>query len=457
MPVLPHGRRAHGSLNENIPNVGRAANVLTRPSNPNLMSRPYQIRNSKPSLQLKAKAELELRRRRAAGLGVQLLPHQIAPPGDWHTWLLMSGRGGGKTFAAAYHVDRYASKNPTARIAIIAPTLGDARKTCVEGETGILSFNRGVRFNRSWGELTWPNGARAVLFGAHTPDDAERLRGAQHDLVWFEELAAARQLDECFDNMQFGLRLGVNPRLIVSTTPKPRKRLQAIIADPSTVVTRAATRDNPHLHESVRARLYDRYDGTRLGRQELAGEILEDIAGALWTRRTLDDLRVVAFPDLARVVVSVDPSITAGGAECGITVQGIDDAGVGYLLDDVSTQGTPAEWSRQAVAAYHRFKADRLVAETNQGGEMVRQTIASVDPRVSYRGVHASRGKFTRAEPISALYEQGKVHHVGVFPELEDELCSWVPGDASPNRLDALVHGFTDLMLSKRVVTITAV
>jgi len=421
------------------------------------MSRPYQIRNSKPSLQLKAKAELELRRRRAAGLGVQLLPHQIAPPGDWHTWLLMSGRGGGKTFAAAYHVDRYASKNPTARIAIIAPTLGDARKTCVEGETGILSFNRGVRFNRSWGELTWPNGARAVLFGAHTPDDAERLRGAQHDLVWFEELAAARQLDECFDNMQFGLRLGVNPRLIVSTTPKPRKRLQAIIADPSTVVTRAATRDNPHLHESVRARLYDRYDGTRLGRQELAGEILEDIAGALWTRRTLDDLRVVAFPDLARVVVSVDPSITAGGAECGITVQGIDDAGVGYLLDDVSTQGTPAEWSRQAVAAYHRFKADRLVAETNQGGEMVRQTIASVDPRVSYRGVHASRGKFTRAEPISALYEQGKVHHVGVFPELEDELCSWVPGDASPNRLDALVHGFTDLMLSKRVVTITAV
>jgi phage terminase large subunit-like protein len=369
----------------------------------------------------------------------------------------MSGRGGGKTFAAANYVNDYATHHAQVRIAIVAPTLGDARKTCVEGETGLLAFNRSIRFNRSWGELTWPNGSRAMLFGAHTPADVERLRGPQHHLAWFEELAAARWLDECWHNMRLGLRLGARPHCVISTTPAPRKRLKELLTDPNTVVTRATTDDNPHLHPDVRSELYRLYGGTRRGRQELGGELIEDVEGALWKREWIESTRVVKYPELVRVIVSVDPSATTTGNACGITVQGLGADGHGYLLDDLSMQGSPHAWAMQAVSAYHKYSADRLVAETNQGGEMVRQTIASIDASVSYRGVHASRGKFTRAEPVSALYEQRRIHHVGSFPELEDELCSWEPGGESPNRLDAMVHGFTDLMLSKRVVEITVV
>jgi phage terminase large subunit-like protein len=369
----------------------------------------------------------------------------------------MSGRGGGKTFAAAHYVNDYASHHAQVRIAIVAPTLGDARKTCVEGETGLLAFNRSIRFNRSWGELTWPNGSRAMLFGAHTPADVERLRGPQHHLAWFEELAAARWLEECWHNMRLGLRLGARPHCVISTTPAPRKRLKELLADPNTVVTRATTDDNPHLHPDVRSELYRLYGGTRRGRQELGGELIDDVEGALWKRDLIEELRVTRTPDLSRVIVSVDPSATTTGNACGITVQGIGVDGHGYLLDDLSMQGSPHAWAREAVAAFHKYDANQLVAETNQGGEMVRQIIASVDACVPYRGVHASRGKYTRAEPVSALYEQRKCHHVGCFPELEDELCSWEPGGESPNRLDAMVHGFTDLMIAKRVVPITVV
>jgi phage terminase large subunit-like protein len=385
----------------------------------------------------------------------------VPPPGDWTHWFLVAGRGGGKTFANAHYVDQYARANANARIAIIAPTLGDARKTCVEGVTGILSFNRNVKFNRSWGELHWPNGAQGTLFGAHTPDDAERLRGPQHHLVWFEEMAAARQLEDSWTNMRLGLRLGDHPRVIVSTTPKPRPLLKALLADPQTVVTRATTGDNPYLHVDVRTELYRLYEGTRIGRQELGAEILDDNPEALWSRETIEKSRVTKMPELVRIVVSVDPSVTSGGNECGITAQGIAEDGQGYLLDDLSMQGSPYAWAKQAVDGYDWWKADRLVAETNQGGEMVRQNIASI-PRedklpVAYRGVHASRGKFTRAEPISSFYQQGRIHHVGCFPELEDEMCSWQPGAESPNRLDALVHGFTDLMIAKKVIEITLV
>lgn len=380
---------------------------------------------------------------------IQLLPHQRPPLGDWSYWILMSGRGGGKTFAAARFFDEYARKNPGMKGGIIAPTLGDARKLCVEGETGLLSFNRSIRFNRSWGELHWPNGSQAQLFGAHTPNDVERLRGPQHHLVWFEELAAARQLDAAFDMMQFGLRLGSKPKLIVSTTPKARKVLKDLLNDPRTRVTHATTEDNPHLHDSVKARLYEKYQGTRIGRQELGGELLEDVEGSLWKRELIEDSRVLAAPDLARIVVSVDPSVTAGGNECGIIVAGVAN-GHGYVLDDLTLQGSPHEWARQAVVAYHKFKADRLVAEENQGGEMVKQTIHHVDRQVAYRGVHAYRGKVLRAEPIVALYEQRRVHHVGGFPELEDEMCSWIQGEDSPNRIDALVQAMTDLVPAEK-------
>jgi len=365
----------------------------------------------------------------------------------------LSGRGGGKTFAAAKYFDDYARANPGMRGGIIAPTLGDARKLCVEGETGLLSFNRTIKFNRSWGELEWPNGSKAVLFGAHTPDDVERLRGPQHHLVWFEELAAARELDECWQNMRLGLRLGERPRVIVSTTPKPRKVLKALLEDSNSVVTRATTADNPHLHGSVRSELYKLYGGTRIGRQELSGELLEDIEGALWKRELIEDSRASKVPELTRVVVAVDPSATAGGNECGIIVAG--RAGEhAYVLEDLTLQASPNEWAKQAIAAYHKYGADRLVAETNQGGEMVRLTIHSNDPSIAYRGVHAKRGKVLRAEPIVALYEQARVHHIGSFAALEDEMCSWIPGEESPNRIDALVHALTDLISARKHVEI---
>ena len=339
------------------------------------------------------------------------------------------------------------------RGAIIAPTLGDARKLCVEGETGLLSFNRTIKFNRSWGELEWPNGSKAVLFGAHTPDDVERLRGPQHHLVWFEELAAARALDECWVNMRLGLRLGPRPHVLVSTTPQPRKILRMLLDDPNSVVTRATTADNPHLHEAVRSELYKLYGGTRIGRQELSGELLEDIEGALWKRELIEDSRAVSVPELTRVVVAVDPSATAGGNECGIVVAG--RAGEhAYVLEDLTLQASPNEWAKQAIAAYHKYKADRLVAETNQGGEMVRLTIHSNDASIAYRGVHAKRGKVLRAEPIVALYEQSRVHHVGAFAALEDEMCSWIPGEESPNRIDALVHALADLISARKHVEI---
>ena len=356
----------------------------------------------------------------------------------------------------ASYVDNYARKNPGHHIAIIAPTLGDARDTCVEGATGILSFNRDVQFNRSWGELHWPNGSHGKLFGAYTPKDADRLRGPQHHLVWFEELASAVALDDSWTNMRLGLRLGKRPHVIVSTTPKPRKVLKALLEDSNSVVTRATTADNPHLHESVRSELYKLYGGTRIGRQELSGELLEDIEGALWKRELIEDSRASSVPELTRVVVSVDPSATAGGDACGIVVAGRSGEHA-YVLEDLTLQASPNEWAKQAIAAYHKYHADRLVAETNQGGEMVKQTILSLDSSIAYRGVHAKRGKVLRAEPIVALYEQARVHHVGSFAALEDEMCSWVPGEESPNRIDALVHALTDLMIAKRVIEITLV
>lgn len=411
------------------------------------------MRSLKLSPAQRASVELELRKRRRLAPRVTLLPHQVPPDGDWLHWILLSGRGGGKTFAAAKYFDDYARASSGMRGAIIAPTLGDARKLCVEGETGLLSFNRTIKFNRSWGELEWPNGSKAVLFGAHTPDDVERLRGPQHHLVWFEELAAARELDECWMNMRLGLRLGSRPHVVVSTTPKPRKILRALLDDPNSVVTRASTADNPHLHESVRAELYKLYGGTRIGRQELSGELLEDIEGALWKRELIEDSRAVSVPELTRVVVAVDPSATAGGNECGIVVAGRVGEHA-YVLEDLTLQASPNEWAKQAIAAYHKYKADRLVAETNQGGEMVRLTIHSNDASIAYRGVHAKRGKVLRAEPIVALYEQARVHHVGAFAALEDEMCSWIPGEESPNRIDALVHALTDLISARKHVEI---
>ena len=380
----------------------------------------------------------------------QPLPHQVPPEGDWLYWALIGGRGAGKTAAGAHYVDAYASAHPEARIGILAPTTGDARSVCVEGESGLLAVNRRIVLNRSWGELKWPNGARGQLFGAYQPDDVERLRGPQHHLVWCEEFAAWRQITGAWDMMRLGLRLGPRPHAIITTTPKPRKKLLDLLADPRTVTTTAHTDDNPHLHPDARAELYRLYGGTRLGEQELAARMLTDTPGALWTRDRLEEHRVTEAPPLTRIAVAVDPS--GGGGE-GHDEVGIVAAGKAgdhaYVLGDYSDRLSPDAWARRAVHVYHTLSADRIVAEANFGGDMVRHTIQTVDPSVPVKLVSASRGKQLRAEPIASLDEQGRVHLVGAMPLLEEQLCSWVPdsGDPSPDRLDAYVWALTELML----------
>ena len=380
------------------------------------------------------------------------LKHQKPPTDvDWLYWFLLAGRGAGKTLAGARYVDWIARNNPGFRFAVIAPTLGDARAVCVEGESGILSVNRSVAFHRSWGELRWPNGSVGQLFGAFTPEDVERLRGPQHHLAWLDEFAAWRQLKDCWDMMRLGLRLGDKPRAIITTTPKPRARLLELMQDDRAVVTRAHTDDNPHLHPTVRAELYSQYGGTRLGQQELAAEILTDVVGALWTRENIEANRVREAPALLRVVIAIDPSggSSEGHAEVGIVAAGRGGDAHAYVLRDVSERLAPERWARRAVQLYYELKADRIIAEANYGGAMVEATIRAVDPSVPVRLVSASRGKRLRAEPVSALDEQGKIHHVGLLAELEEQLCSWVPdsGDASPDRLDARVWAITELML----------
>jgi len=387
------------------------------------------------------------------------LPHQIAPEGDWRLWLLMAGRGSGKTDAAARYVDEWMTTHPGHRLAIIAPTLGDAVEACVLGPSGLRAHNPAIRFVSGIGGtyVRWPNGSEGKLFGAHTPDDVERLRaGGNRHLAWFEELAAWRRLKEALEHANMGLRLGSRPHAVASTTPKPRKALTKLMKEPGVVITRATTNDNPHLDAGVRAFLYDTYGGTRLGRQELEGEVLTDVPGALWTFDQLDALRVDRAPDMARLVIAIDPAVTASleSDETGIIAVGLGVDGKGYVLDDLTCRLSPDGWGRRAVTAYHEREADRIVAEVNQGGDLVEHLIRTVDPRVAFDSVRASRGKRTRAEPVAALYEQGKVHHVGTFEGLEDQMASFLPegSDEGDDRVDALVWGLTYLMLNQTPV-----
>jgi phage terminase large subunit-like protein len=317
----------------------------------------------------------------------------------------------------------------------------------VEGESGILAvcppWNR-PKYEPSKRRLTWPNGAMATLFSADEPD---RLRGPSHDYVWADELAAWRY-SEAWDMAMFGLRLGSDPRAVVTTTPKPVKVLRELLELSSTHVTRGTTYENrANLAEAFFEKIIRKYEGTRLGKQELEAILLEDYPGALWTRDNI--IRATDTPDMVRVVVAMDPAVSSGegAAEMGILVcgRGTDDRG--YVLADVSRRSSPKEAAESAVAAYHTHRADRIVAEVNNGGEWIEAVIKTVDPSVPYKCLHASRGKVTRAEPIAALYEQGRVSHVGVFDELEDQMCMYVPGDPSPDRMDALVWAFTELAL----------
>lgn len=414
-----------------------------------------------------ARARVRLRSK-AAGSGWTPYAHQVAPPLPWKTWALIAGRGSGKTDAGAHYVDEHARgaaclAGPVPhRMAIIAPTLPDAQQTCVLGDSGLLRANPTIRYrpgSMKEADLVWPNGAQARLFGAHGPDDPNRLRGPQHCLVWADELAAWRMLDDAWDMMEFGLRLGPAPRVVATTTPRPRPLIKRLLGEPSTVVTRASTRDNPALPEDRRAELYARYAGTRLGRQELDAEIIEEVDGALWSRAMIvygnPQLRMDTrtrdlVPDLARIVVAIDPAVTSGedSDETGIVAAGRGADGRGYVLADASCRMPPADWAKRAINLYHELRADRIVAEANNGGDLVSTVIRTVDPNVPVTLVHAARGKRTRAEPISALYEQGRVSHVEPFPDLEDQMCSYTgePGEDSPDRMDALVWALTDVM-----------
>lgn len=377
--------------------------------------------------------------------GLWARSNQLTPAGDWQTWMLLAGRGFGKTRTGAEFVRDEVHK--VGRFALVAPTAADARDVMVEGESGILAISPPwdmPKYEPSKRRLTWPDGALATLYSA---DEPRRLRGPQHGGAWADELCAWRY-EETWDMLMFGLRLGKNPRCVVTTTPRPTKQLREILKSPGTHVTRGSTYDNAaNLAKPFLQKIITKYEGTRLGRQELNAELLEDTPGALWKRSLIDDSRVSKAPDLVRVVVSIDPSTTNNSEsdEAGIVVAGLAENHEFYVLDDLSRQDTPLGWARAAIAAYRKYTADRIVAESNNGGLMVEVTIRSVDDGVPVTLVWASRGKHTRAEPISALYEQGKVHHVGAFGALEDELCTWVPGDASPNRLDALVWAITEL------------
>lgn len=386
-------------------------------------------------------------------------PEQLTPPGtSWSTWLILAGRGWGKTRTGAEHVAWRGASKPGRRIAVLAPTYADARDTCVEGESGLLGVlppEMVATWNRSLGELILVNDTRYKLFSADEPD---RLRGPQHHDAWCDELAAWDKPDT-WDQMLFGLRLGEDPQVVVTTTPKPVPLVRRILADPRTKITRGRTMDNAaNLAPSALAQLQARYAGTRLGRQELEAEILDDVPGALWTRAMIDQaVRPVGLPQMQRVVVSIDPSGTRGadddGDSVGIVVGGKGVDGRGYVLADRTCKLSPAGWGRIAVAAYHEFKADRIVAERNFGGAMVEAVIRAADPNVAYGEVTASRGKAVRAEPVAALYEQGRVSHVAGLSELEDQMCQMAGdgylGEGSPDRLDAMVWAMTDLMLGE--------
>lgn len=336
-------------------------------------------------------------------------------------------------------------------MALVGRTAADVRDVMVEGPSGILSVCppwARPKYFPSKRRLVWPSGAIATTYTADKPD---QLRGPQHDAAWGDEVAAWRY-DDAYDQLMFGLRQGNNPQAVFTTTPRPTKLVKALLSGPDTIVVTGSTYDNAaNLAPQFIDRIIQRYEGTRLGRQEIYAAILDDNPGALWNRALLEKHRVRKMPELTRIVVAIDPSASSkdGAAEAGIVVAGLGTDEHAYVISDDSLRGTPAEWAGAGVTAYHTWKADRVVAEVNNGGEMVEHTLRTVDATVSYRAVRASRGKQPRAEPISALYEQGKVHHVGMFAELEDQMCEWVPGETSPDRMDALVWGLTELMLDR--------
>ena len=390
-------------------------------------------------------------------------PEQLEPEGVWNVWVALAGRGWGKTRAGSEWV-RHRIKKGDKIVHCVAPTKGDVRRVMVEGDSGLLNVCwKGDKTYRgkhigfpTWSPtnntLTWENGSKAVFFSA---EDPERLRGPQAYSAWTDELCAWRNAQETWDMLQFGLRLGKRPQVFVTTTPKTTKLIRTILDDDKTTISKGSTYDNSaNLADTFLDAVRKTYEGTRLGRQELYAEILDEASGALWNRGLLAKCEVdkEEVPTLNRIVVSIDPAVTSNAESdmTGIVVAGLDVNGTAYVLEDHTGRYTPQQWASKAVELYREHMADRIVAERNQGGDMVRHTLHTEDETVPVKLVHASRGKMARAEPVSALYEQDKVRHVRGLNDLEDQMVQWEPlgSIGSPDRLDALVWAITDLSLN---------
>lgn len=391
----------------------------------------------------------------------QLAPETTAEGTPWRVWLVMGGRGAGKTRAGAEWVRakalglKPAGEIAARRIALVGETLADVRRVMIEGVSGLMSVHprqQRPHFEPSKRQLVWPSGAIAQMFSAEDPDG---LRGPQFDAAWCDEIAKWRHPQKTWDMLQFGLRLGTSPQMVATTTPRPIPLLKKLLGEPGTVVTRASTADNAdNLAPTFIEEMTRRYAGTALGRQELNGELVDDTSGALWRRDWIEAHRVERAPELTAIVVAVDPPVTATAQSdaCGIVVAGLGPDGRAYVIDDRTLQGRePQVWARAAVAAYHDYMADRVVAEINQGGDLVVTVLRQIDENVAVRTVRATRGKWLRAEPIAALYAEGRVAHAGTFAALEDQMCVFgadgLARGRSPDRLDALVWALTDLMV----------
>lgn len=395
------------------------------------------------------------------------LPHQLPPTGAWKSWVIMGGRGAGKTRAGSEWVRAQVEgagprdKGRSSRVALIGETFDQVREVMVFGESGIIACSPPDRrpvWEATRRRLVWPSGAVAMAFSAHEP---EALRGPQFDAAWVDELAKWKKAEETWDMLQFALRLGDHPQQVVTTTPRNSGALKAILANPSSVVTHAPTEANrAYLASSFLEEVKGRYAGTRLGRQELDGVLLDDVEGALWSTAVLEAARTEDVPDMDRVIVAVDPAVTAGAAsdECGIVVAGVVAKGEPqdwriWVLEDASVRGKPTDWARAAIAAMDRWGAERLVAEVNQGGDLIEGVLRQIDPLVPFKALRAGRGKGIRAEPVAALYEQGRVKHLrrGDLGKLEDQMCRMTvhgyEGRGSPDRLDALVWALTELVI----------
>ena len=387
---------------------------------------------------------------------------QLPPKGDWNTWLILAGRGFGKSRTGAEWVRAQVEDGHARRIALVARSLSEAQSIMIEGESGILNISPPSNmptYEPSKRKLTWPNGAHALAFSSHEPD---QLRGPQFDAAWCDELASWEYPAQTWDNLNFALRLGHRPRSVVTTTPKSIELVRTLSNGPGVHVTRGSTFDNKdNLAPAFFDAIIDQYDGTSIGRQEIYAELIDEDENALWKREWLEKARLSSYPPIARIVVAIDPAMSTrpNSSETGIVVVGADMRREhAYVLADESGRLTPHGWATRAVHLFDKFNATRIIAEDNAGGDLVKNTLKAAVPRtLPYKGIKARRGKYIRAEPVAALYEQGRVHHVGRFPDLEDQMCTWTP-ESGPShaldRADALVHAITELMIERNPVKI---